>query len=58
MAAAIATGRGAIDAARELGISENTARTHLKRVFQKTDTHSQADLIRLLHETLPALRTL
>ncbi len=28
-------------------ISENTARSHLKQVFQKTDTHSQIELVHL-----------
>jgi DNA-binding CsgD family transcriptional regulator len=31
-----------------LCISRNTARTHLRRLFQKTDTARQADLIRVL----------
>lgn len=34
--------------AQALGISLNTARTHLKRALNKTDTRRQADLIRLL----------
>jgi len=35
------------DAAAELGISKQTARTHLKRVFSKTSTRKQGDLISL-----------
>jgi DNA-binding CsgD family transcriptional regulator len=33
--------------ARTLGVSENTVRSHLRLVFQKTDTHSQMDLVHL-----------
>jgi DNA-binding CsgD family transcriptional regulator len=36
------------DAARTLGISVHTARTHLKRIFSKTQTSSQAALVRLV----------
>jgi DNA-binding CsgD family transcriptional regulator len=36
------------EAARSLGIALSTARTLLKRVSAKTDTHSQAELLRLL----------
>lgn len=36
------------ESAHALGISLNTARTHLKRALNKTDTRRQADLIRLL----------
>jgi DNA-binding CsgD family transcriptional regulator len=34
--------------AQDLGISETTVRTHLKHVFQKTGTHRQADLVKLV----------
>jgi hypothetical protein len=30
-----------------LGISENTIKTHLQRVFEKTGTNRQADLVKL-----------
>ena len=36
------------EAAMALGISIHTARTHLKRIFDKTGTDRQADLIRVL----------
>ena len=36
------------DAAAVLGISPNTARTHLKRIFEKTATHRQAELVKVL----------
>jgi DNA-binding CsgD family transcriptional regulator len=32
----------------QLSISLATVRTHLQRVFDKTDTHRQAELVRLL----------
>jgi len=32
----------------ELSISLTTVRTHLQHVFDKTDTHRQAELVRLL----------
>lgn len=35
-------------AAKALGVSPNTARTHLKHVFMKTDTNRQTQLISLL----------
>jgi DNA-binding CsgD family transcriptional regulator/PAS domain-containing protein len=42
-------------AADGLGITEGTARQYLKRVFHKTETRSQADLVRLI-VTGPACR--
>jgi DNA-binding CsgD family transcriptional regulator len=44
----ILEGRGLDDAAERLGISRATARTRLKTIFLKTDTHRQADLVRLV----------
>jgi DNA-binding CsgD family transcriptional regulator len=40
------------EAAARLGISENTARVQLRSVFTKTDTHRQADLMRLVLTSL------
>lgn len=34
-------------AAECMSISDNTARSHLKQIFQKTDTHSQIELVHL-----------
>lgn len=48
LAALIAGGRTLIGAARELHITTNTARTHMKRIYSKTVTHRQTDLVRLL----------
>jgi DNA-binding CsgD family transcriptional regulator len=39
------------DYAERAGISMNTARTHLKSVFAKTETDRQAELVRLLSRT-------
>lgn len=49
-------GDSVADAAEQLGVTVGTARTRLKRVFQKTDTHSQADLMRLVLSTSGWLR--
>jgi len=39
---------GVPDIATALGISESTVRTHVKRLFDKTSTHRQADLVKLV----------
>ena len=36
------------DAAVQLGVRVDTVRKRLKLIFQKTDTHRQADLVRLV----------
>ena len=46
--ALLVCGKHLKEAARALGISVQTARTHLKRIFSKTETSSQADLVRLV----------
>jgi DNA-binding CsgD family transcriptional regulator len=48
LAAMIVDGRRLLEIARELHITRNTARTHMKRIYAKTETHSQAALVRLL----------
>ena len=53
---ALAQGLGAKEAADMLGIGEPTVRTHLQRIFAKTDTSRQADLLRLLHDSTPPVR--
>jgi DNA-binding CsgD family transcriptional regulator len=45
-------GASIIEASMTLGISENTARVQLRSVFTKTDTHRQADLMRLVLTSL------
>lgn len=49
-------GSGLLPIAEELSISVSTIRTHLKHVFNKTDTHRQAELVRLLLGGLAATR--
>ena len=53
---ALAQGLGGKEAADMLGIGEPTVRTHLQRIFAKTDTSRQADLLRLLHNSTPPIR--
>ena len=48
-------GLGAKEAAEMLGIGEPTARSHLQRIFSKTNTTRQADLLRLLQSSTPPL---
>ena len=50
-------GKSVETAAFRLGISENTARNHLKRLFAKTKTNKQGELVQLLLRS-PALLTL
>jgi len=50
---ALAQGLGAKEAADMLGIGEPTVRTHLQRMFSKTGTSRQAELLQLLQSTAP-----
>ncbi len=43
----IVTGHSLADTARKLHVSDNTVRSHLKQIFQKTNTHGQMELVRL-----------
>ncbi|MGD1024600.1 MAG: helix-turn-helix transcriptional regulator [Candidatus Sulfotelmatobacter sp.] len=43
LAAHLLQGKSIEEAAAELVISHHTARTHLKRIFMKTDTHRQVE---------------
>jgi DNA-binding CsgD family transcriptional regulator len=49
----IADGQGIKPIADELSLSTSTVKTHLQRVFSKTGTHRQAELVRLLLEIAP-----
>jgi DNA-binding CsgD family transcriptional regulator len=44
VAAEILKGDGRLAAARRLGISDTTAKTHLSNIFEKTGTRRQAEL--------------
>lgn len=48
IAASLAAGAGLAETAAALGISINTARTHLRALFRKTATRRQGELIALL----------
>lgn len=48
LARLLAEGRDIADAADQLGVSVNTLRTHLRRMFEKTGTHTQTALISAL----------
>jgi DNA-binding CsgD family transcriptional regulator len=45
LAVHLVRGKSLEEAAAELFISPHTARTHLKRIFMKTDTHRQTELV-------------
>lgn len=48
LAGYIADGLALPDVARQMGISANTARTHLQRIYDKTGVHTQPALMRVL----------
>jgi DNA-binding CsgD family transcriptional regulator len=50
---AMAPGFSAKEAAETLGISESTAKTHLKHIHSKTGTSKQTELIRLFMSATP-----
>jgi DNA-binding CsgD family transcriptional regulator len=54
LAACLANGTNLEDASVALGIAKETARSHLKAIFFKTDTHHQSELVALL-STLPRI---
>jgi len=56
VASAIATGEGLVGVADSLGMLPSTARTHLHRVFEKTETQRQAELVKLV-ERMAVLST-
>jgi len=53
---ALSQGLGGLESAEMLGISEPTVRTHLQRIFSKTGTTRQSDLLSLLHRSTPPVR--
>jgi len=54
VAAQLASGGGLREASSYLKIALSTARSHLQRIFEKTGTHSQAELIKAFYQvTLP-----
>ncbi|MEH2614110.1 helix-turn-helix transcriptional regulator [Bradyrhizobium sp. AZCC 1693] len=49
LAGKLATGSSMETAAAELGVTVETARTHLKAIFNRTGTHRQGELVALLN---------
>lgn len=56
IAASLADGKRLDEAAADLGITLNTARSHLKRIFFKTSTERQGELTHLLQSLLGKIR--
>ncbi|MBX3580049.1 MAG: hypothetical protein KF723_22835 [Rhizobiaceae bacterium] len=54
LAARLTGGEDLADAAVQMGISKNTARNHLHRIFEKTGATSQSSLMRLVLRHLPS----
>jgi DNA-binding CsgD family transcriptional regulator len=54
IAIAVGEGRGIARVAEEMGLSTHTVRNHLQRVFGKTNTTRQGDLVRLVTGLLTA----
>lgn len=42
--------------AERLSISENTAKTHMRRIYRKLDVHSRQELLELAYSTVPPTR--
>jgi DNA-binding CsgD family transcriptional regulator len=53
----IGGGLSASKSALSLGIGENTLKTHLNRIFAKTNTKRQADLVKLVSDIGSPLAT-
>lgn len=56
LAALLVEGKNVEEASEKLEITTNTTRTHLKSIYQKTDTRGQSDLIRLVMSGPAAIR--
>ncbi len=57
LAAILVQGKSIATAAVELHITQNTARTHLKHIFEKTGARRQSDLVQLLLNSPAVLKT-
>jgi DNA-binding CsgD family transcriptional regulator len=55
-ASALASGLSLTQAAQAQGVRISTARTHLARIFQKTETRQQSQLVSLLRGAVLPLR--
>jgi len=56
LACEIAKGEGLVACAKALRVSRATASTHLQRIFEKTGTKRQAQLVRVILASRPAIR--
>jgi DNA-binding CsgD family transcriptional regulator len=56
LACEVAKGEGLVACAKALRISRATASTHLQRIFEKTGTNRQAQLVRVILASRPAIR--
>lgn len=57
VASALARGASGKQICRELGITYNTLKTHVRRIYAKTGTHRQIELIHLLSDHGPERRS-
>jgi DNA-binding CsgD family transcriptional regulator len=57
VAAAMAQGKGILEICEELSITRNTARTHMKHLFEKTGVRRQGELVSLLLRSCGSRRT-
>lgn len=55
VSALVFAGQSLATVSRSLNLSENTVRSHLKQIFQKTDTHGQMELVHLHARVCTAL---
>jgi DNA-binding CsgD family transcriptional regulator len=53
VAVRVMRGDGLKPISADLGLSRATVNTHLQHIFDKTDTHRQAELVRLLLSVIP-----
>lgn len=54
--AQVLNGRSLTEVAEILGVARSTAKSHLDAIYRKTDTHRQADLVRLIGGLTSPLR--
>lgn len=57
LASVLVQGKNIVEAAEELNVSQNTARTHLKHIFQKTGAKRQSELVQLLLNSPAVLKS-
>ena len=55
LALALSRGMSIAEAARELGLTVESARTYSKRIYAKTGARGQADLVRFIHRSVLAI---